>query len=123
MSRYSKEALAPRQITSCPAISAARRYPCTALRWGAFALILDVAAMLHGASVIWIVLTYNRHWAYWDAQMAGTNSGYTIDDVANDFMPVMLFLVLAWTISLAAATFAWIRILRAPVFVGRLHAH
>ena len=79
--------------------------------------------MLHGASVIWIVLTYNRHWAYWDAQMAGRNSGYTIDDVANDFMPVMFFLVLAWTISLAAATFAWIRILRAPVSVGRLHAH
>ena len=117
MSRHSSEALTRRRTASSPTISAARRYPCTAIRWGAFALILDVAAMLHGSIVIWIVLTYSRHWG---AQMEAAEESYL--QVGNDFMPVMFFLALAWTISLAAATFAWICILRAPVFVGRRHA-
>ncbi len=92
------------------------------IRWGVFALILDVAAFLHGSIVIWIVLSYNRHWAYRDARMAGSDPGYTLDNVSDDFMPVMLFLALAWMISIAAASLAWISILRAPNFVGRRHA-
>jgi hypothetical protein len=83
------------------------------IKWGVFALALDVAALLHGAMVIRIVFSYSRHWAYWDAKMAGTDPGYTEDSVWDDFCTWMLLIALMWTVSIAAASIAWINIVRA----------
>ena len=103
-----------------PARAGSRRWPPAGIRWGVFAMILDVAALLHGAILIWIVLMYNRYWAGWVSWDEPRK--YDFFDVGTEFMPILWYLVLTWVIVITAASFAWIRMLGKASSVGRRHA-
>ena len=92
------------------------------IRWGVFALLLDFAAFLHCSIITWWHIWNGRVGEYWFEEGWGRDPGFTIESVWDEFFPSLYFLFFLWMISIAAASLAWVNILRTPIFVGRRQA-